>query len=400
MSRYNFIILTFLSVISLVFGSVYLLAFNKYPNKRKKKRKSAVEEDATRDSSSRLPLLVSEAITLIKDNEESVETPIPTLIESSNIRNISISKEMVDSDISTYSSNSAVLATTTPHALQSFVVSEKILGYGSHGTVVFEGLFEGRPVAIKRLLSNFYDVADHEVKLLQESDDHPNICRYFHKEYCEGFMYIALELCTSTLFDFVQRRKYPEMIEISRFLSVKDMLQQVMNGIDHLHSLNIVHRDIKPQNILILLTKSKPRIVISDFGLGKRLPDDQSSFLNTAMSGGGSYGYRAPEILLSVQENLKPKGNWVEVQETPAFSSRITRSIDIFSSGCTFYFTLTGGEHPFGDRMSRELNIIKGNFRFQHLDFLGEPGTLNKDLIKKMIMRNSSKRYFIYANFL
>lgn len=55
------------------------------------------------------------------------------------------------------------------------------VGYGSHGTVVYKGEFDGRAVAVKRLLIDFYDVAYHEVKLLQESDDHPNVVRYFYK---------------------------------------------------------------------------------------------------------------------------------------------------------------------------------------------------------------------------
>lgn len=56
-----------------------------------------------------------------------------------------------------------------------------LLGYGSHGTVVYKGEFDGRQVAVKRLLIDFYDIAFHEVKLLQESDDHPNVVRYFYK---------------------------------------------------------------------------------------------------------------------------------------------------------------------------------------------------------------------------
>eukprot|EP00842_Homolaphlyctis_polyrhiza_P001445 jgi/Hompol1/2300/HPOL_005933-RA len=50
-----------------------------------------------------------------------------------------------------------------------------------HGTVVYKGMFEGREVAIKRLLLEFYDVADHEVKILQESDHHPNVVRYYYR---------------------------------------------------------------------------------------------------------------------------------------------------------------------------------------------------------------------------
>ncbi len=52
-----------------------------------------------------------------------------------------------------------------------------IAGFGSHGTVVLKGSWGGRPVAVKRLLSDFTRLASQEVKLLQASDDHPNVIR-------------------------------------------------------------------------------------------------------------------------------------------------------------------------------------------------------------------------------
>lgn len=48
------------------------------------------------------------------------------------------------------------------------------LGTGSNGTLVFAGKFDGRVVAVKRMLIQFYDIASQETKLLRESDDHPN----------------------------------------------------------------------------------------------------------------------------------------------------------------------------------------------------------------------------------
>lgn len=69
-----------------------------------------------------------------------------------------------------------------------------VLGFGSHGTMVYRGSFGGRDVAVKRMLLQFYEIASHEVGLLQESDDHPNVIRYFDKESAGEFLYIALEL--------------------------------------------------------------------------------------------------------------------------------------------------------------------------------------------------------------
>ncbi|KAI8930338.1 kinase-like domain-containing protein [Entophlyctis helioformis] len=315
-------------------------------------------------------------------------------------------------------------------ALQALTLTDTILGYGSHGTVVYKGLFENREVAIKRLLVDFYEVADHEVRLLQESDHHPNVVRYYYKEQCEGFMYIALELCPASLFDLVEKSAVREVQDLRRLLKPKHILQEIMMGIQHLHSMKIVHRDIKPQNILIGGPKSRkdmtPRILISDFGLGKRLADDQSSFHNTVGFAGGTAGWRAPECLFALsafgtglgsssgdqdsdsaaspgspaQEWMTPGGPrgrsalLAAAGVPPSTDSlmRMSRAIDMFACGCLFYYVLTNGGHPFGDKFAREVNVLRNNYRLDGLDALKEEGVLAKDLIKRMISKDPKKR--------
>lgn len=54
------------------------------------------------------------------------------------------------------------------------VDTNRELGIGSNGTTVYAGTFDGRDVAVKRMLVQFYEIASHETRLLRESDDHPN----------------------------------------------------------------------------------------------------------------------------------------------------------------------------------------------------------------------------------
>lgn len=57
------------------------------------------------------------------------------------------------------------------------LIPNQVLGRGCEGTFVFHGRFEGRPVAVKRLLPECFSLADREVDLLRESDEHPNVIR-------------------------------------------------------------------------------------------------------------------------------------------------------------------------------------------------------------------------------
>ncbi|KAI8920699.1 kinase-like domain-containing protein [Entophlyctis helioformis] len=292
------------------------------------------------------------------------------------------------------------VASTRQTGLHTLTLTDQVLGYGSHGTVVFKGQFENRPVAIKRMLADFYETAEHEARILQESDHHPNVIRYFVKEEHDGFLYIALELCQASLFDLVEKPPTPELTLLRSQLNHKDVLQQAMCGVQHLHSMQIVHRDIKPQNILIGGPQSKkdtrPRVLISDFGLGKRLADDHSSFTHTAARGGGTAGWRPREVLEALAGDMDacddPQNTPPADTSTTSSTLRMSRAVDVFACGCVFYYVLSGGKHPFGNKLMCEANIMRGNYRLDALDALGPEGVLAKDVIRRMIAPDAKKR--------
>jgi serine/threonine-protein kinase/endoribonuclease IRE1 len=297
-----------------------------------------------------------------------------------------------------------------PFQINNLIVTDTVLGYGSHGTIVYKGSFEGRDVAVKRMLLEFFDVASHEVSLLQESDDHPNVIRYFCRQQSAGFLYIALELCPASLQDVVEKPYgFTQLAQASQ-IDLPNVLYQIAAGVRYLHSLKIVHRDLKPQNILVAApkiprndpnAKLPPRLLISDFGLCKKLDGDQSSFRATTAHAAGTSGWRAPELL--VDDDASPQGpiiseggHSVETSEPAVIDSlsnrRATRAIDIFSLGCVFFYILSRGNHPFGDRYMREANIVKGQFNLDQLQVLGDSGYEADDLIRSMLSHDPRRR--------
>nr|XP_037849452.1 serine/threonine-protein kinase/endoribonuclease IRE1 isoform X2 [Chlorocebus sabaeus] len=245
-----------------------------------------------------------------------------------------------------------------------------VLGHGAEGTIVYRGMFDNRDVAVKRILPECFSFADREVQLLRESDEHPNVIRYFCTEKDRQFQYIAIELCTATLQEYVEQKDFAHL-----GLEPITLLQQTTSGLAHLHSLNIVHRDLKPHNILISMPNAHGKIkaMISDFGLCKKLAAGRHSF--SRRSGvPGTEGWIAPEML---SEDCK---------ENPTYT------VDIFSAGCVFYYVISEGSHPFGKSLQRQANILLGACSLECLHPEKHEDVIARELIEKMIAMDPQKR--------
>ena len=317
-------------------------------------------------------------------------------------------------------------------------LTDEILGYGGHGTMVYKGTLDGRQVAVKRMLKTYHASADREISLLIESDGHPNVVRYFLKEVRGDFVYLALELCDLSLHDMIgsmnsSRPKEQQSNGVST--AVQSTMLQIASGVRHLHSLRIVHRDLKPANILLAKTKRKGSkrdqeedqsvlakfergeytAKISDMGLGKQLAGQSSfgfstlgngSLANMASNGStmtgagpGSVGWQAPEVMAvrwhtEAQTGRSDSSTGIEsiTEASPldiAMNSRTSRSVDIFSLGCIFYSTLIPGSHPFGEWYEREANIMRNKPRTEALKEISEDAY---DLITAMIDRDPKAR--------
>ncbi|KAF7366656.1 hypothetical protein MSAN_00923500 [Mycena sanguinolenta] len=279
----------------------------------------------------------------------------------------------------------------SPPVELSLVVSDHVLGYGSHGAVVYRGALQGRAVAVKRLPQDFVTLTSREVSILQESGDRPNVIRYYYQEAHSNFLYIALELCPATLADLIETPNRDAWRDIAVAFDPKRALRQITSALKHLHGLKLIHRDIKPQNILV------------SSGAGR---DEFPADVTRGMMAAGTAGWRAPEILrgdvkLDLEEmsvgddtSVSSQGtvNSATSGGTAGKPTRLTKSVDIFALGCLFYYTLTSGSHPFGDRFEREANIMKGAKNLQGLERFGEEGGEAVNLISSMLDAEARER--------
>ncbi|MBE6998799.1 MAG: serine/threonine protein kinase, partial [Ruminococcaceae bacterium] len=142
---------------------------------------------------------------------------------------------------------------------------------------------------------------------------HPNIVSIFDVSITKHMEYFVMELIDGiTLKQYMQQRKILSEAELQLFIS------QILKALEHAHSRNIVHRDIKPQNVMILRDGT---VKVTDFGIA-RMANHQQTVTQNAF---GSVHYIAPE---------QAKGGMTDGRT------------DLYSVGIIMYEMLTG-ELPF-----------------------------------------------------
>jgi serine/threonine-protein kinase len=198
---------------------------------------------------------------------------------------------------------------------------EELIGKGGFGEVYrATELGLERSVAVKVLIGP-EDISDNvRVKLLERfsqearliaSLEHYNILPIFAYSQHEGIPYLVMPLMEKSL---AQRLK--EANGRLPFERVIYYTRQVCTGLQYAHDRNIIHRDIKPPNIL--LSRDESRVVLADFGIA-RILSNVSEYTNTSVVIGSPL-YMAPE-----QQG-----------------GTIGKRTDIYSLGLTVYELLTG----------------------------------------------------------
>lgn len=155
-------------------------------------------------------------------------------------KNIGDTKRSIEPNIQTLPYEAEDVANPILRIDESLEVNEdQQLGTGSNGTVVYAGKWQDRPVAVKRMLRDFYDIASQETRLLREVDRHQNVIQYFAQLERGQFIYIALELCEASLADVMEKPSQFRQLANAGAKDTLAVLKQITKGLDHLHSLQI-----------------------------------------------------------------------------------------------------------------------------------------------------------------
>jgi dual specificity tyrosine-phosphorylation-regulated kinase 2/3/4 len=166
---------------------------------------------------------------------------------------------------------------------------------------------------------DYFDQSVDEIKLLRfiaancEDLDSKNLLKVIDHFYHKEHLFIVTELLRDNLYEY---SKYSREVEKKTYFTVprlQKITKQILNALNFIHDMSLIHCDLKPENILIK-SYSKSEVKVIDFGSSCFIHDHLSSYVQ-------SRSYRAPEVILGCKYDYK---------------------IDIWSLGCILAELFTG----------------------------------------------------------
>lgn len=255
----------------------------------------------------------------------------------------------------------------------NYTAEEQPIGSGGMGQVYKGYTPEGRPVAIKEILPQYVSNVEYRSRIESEINflkklNNDRVVKIFDHFELNGKLYIIME--------FVDGRTVEQYVEQTGRLGWQDAVKymiELLHTMQDVHEHGIVHRDIKPGNIMI---RENGDVCLLDFGVAKDVSQEEinetghiPTVLGTVI---GTDGYMSPE-------------------QASGFS--IDHRSDIYALGCVLYFMLTGS-HAFGNEQSElgmHIAITEGNFPRLSEKVSGLPSSIQK-VLDHAIDKNMMKR--------
>jgi len=218
------------------------------------------------------------------------------------------------------------------------IFHDEILGSGQFG-VVYAAKHRRKPlqVAIKQVDKKRFQNKDnrliHEVQILAGLH-HPGIVNLFNMFENQNQIFVVMEKLQGDMLDMIMSSEHGKLDErITKFL-----ITQILDALRYLHDKNIVHCDLKPENVLTANSDSSlPQVKLCDFGFARII--GEKSFRRSVV---GTPAYLAPEVLNNTGYN---------------------RTLDMWSVGVIIYVSLSG-TFPFNDEEDIVDQIQNADFMF------------------------------------
>jgi protein kinase D len=248
------------------------------------------------------------------------------------------------------------------------IFPEDVLGSGQFG-IVYGGVHRmtGTAVAIKvidkmRFPTKQEAALKNEVQILQNLH-HPGVVNLERMFESPERIFVVMEKLRGDMLEMILSSEQARLSErITKFL-----VTQILVALKHLHSKNIVHCDLKPENVLLSSDSDFPQVKLCDFGFARII--GEKGFRKSVV---GTPAYLAPEV-------LRNKG--------------YNRSLDMWSTGVIIYVSLSG-TFPFNEDEDIHEQIQNAYFMYPPHPWK-EISTHAVDLINNLLQVKMRKRYSV-----
>lgn len=272
---------------------------------------------------------------------------------------------------------------------------KEVLGKGGFG-MVYRVVFQDDPTKEfaakvfqkKEIKRKFKSLLHWEIKILQMMNNE-RIVKIFEVHETGDELVVIMELMRHGLlstFISQNQKMHPTVI--------REIMRQLIAGLEYMASFKVIHRDIKPDNILIEKFESRgglqvPHIKICDLGVAC-FEDQEPEFIFA-----GTAGYIAPEVYNAEQikskRSVSPEKNKKTGELLSKASIELTSKVDMYSSGVIFYRLITG-RSPFNvNGMSVEEANELGKISFDSM-YITKFCKQGVDLLKKMLDQKPKTR--------
>uniref|UniRef100_A0A674ANQ5 Serine/threonine-protein kinase n=1 Tax=Salmo trutta TaxID=8032 RepID=A0A674ANQ5_SALTR len=285
-------------------------------------------------------------------------TPQPSVCTGPGQEDLSISISVSNSQITENVDISSVYQ----------IFADEVLGSGQFG-IVYGGKHRktGRDVAIKiidkmRFPTKQESQLRNEVAILQNLH-HPGIVNLECMFETPERVFVVMEKLHGDMLEMIlssEKSKLPERL-------TKFLVTQILVALRHLHFKNIVHCDLKPENVLLASAEPFPQVKLCDFGFARII--GEKSFRRSVV---GTPAYLAPEVLRSKGYN---------------------RSLDMWSVGVIVYVSLSG-TFPFNEDEDINDQIHNAAFMYPPNPWKEISGEAT-DLINNLLQVKMRKRYSV-----